>query len=110
MRINFDLESEPGIRKFRVFLIARRMWSLSTADPFPASMAMGRRAVLLPKMFGPELMQAFREFKALWDPVNRMNPGKLMDPVNGLRRGENLRRGLCLEIAPQGDLFSISRR
>jgi hypothetical protein len=22
-------------------------------------------------MFGPELMQAFREFKALWDPDNR---------------------------------------
>ena len=29
------------------------------------------RAALLPKMFGPELMQAFREFKALWDPETR---------------------------------------
>ena len=27
------------------------------------------RAALLPKMYGPELMQAFREFKALWDPT-----------------------------------------
>ena len=26
---------------------------------------------LLPKMFGPELVQAFREFKAIWDPHNR---------------------------------------
>jgi hypothetical protein len=30
-------------------------------------------------MFGPELMQAFREFKAAWDPAGRMNPGKLID-------------------------------
>ena len=35
---------------------------------------------LLPIMFGPELMQAFREFKRAWDPRNRMNPGKLIDP------------------------------
>ncbi|MGH8518582.1 MAG: (Fe-S)-binding protein, partial [Panacagrimonas sp.] len=34
---------------------------------------------LLPLMFGAELMQAFREFKAAWDPQNRMNPGKLID-------------------------------
>ena len=34
------------------------------------------RAALLPKMFGPDLMQAFRDFKALWDPENRMNPGE----------------------------------
>ena len=37
------------------------------------------RAEFLPVMFGPELMQAFREFKAAWDPAGRMNPGKLID-------------------------------
>jgi Fe-S oxidoreductase len=31
-------------------------------------------------MYGPELMEAFREFKALWDPDNKMNPGKLISP------------------------------
>ena len=39
------------------------------------------RAALLHKMFGPELVQAFREFKAVWDPTNKMNPGKLADPI-----------------------------
>jgi Fe-S oxidoreductase len=34
---------------------------------------------LLTKMFGPELMQAFREFKSIWDPQWRMNPGKMID-------------------------------
>src|SRR6185295_18880884 len=45
-------------------------------------------------MFGPELMAAFREFKALWDPGNRMNPHKLVDaylPTENLRLGANYR-------------------
>ena len=41
-------------------------------------------------MFGPELMQAFREFKALWDPDWKMNPGKVVEPY---RADENLRLG-----------------
>jgi Fe-S oxidoreductase len=31
-------------------------------------------------MYGPELVQAFREFKAIWDPTGMMNPGKVVDP------------------------------
>ena len=27
------------------------------------------RAELLPKMYGPELVEAFREFKSIWDPL-----------------------------------------
>ena len=49
------------------------------------------RAALLPKMFGPELIQAFREFKTLWDPDNRMNPGKLSDAARVYDPAENLR-------------------
>ena len=48
------------------------------------------RGALLPKMFGPELMQAFRTFKHLFDPTNRLNPGKLIDahePHEDLRLG-----------------------
>ena len=52
------------------------------------------RAALLPKMFGPELIEAFREFKALWDPDNRMNPGKLSDAVRVYDPTENLRHSL----------------
>ncbi len=48
------------------------------------------RGALLPKMFGPELMQAFREFKALWDPDNQMNPGKTMGTSG---RARNLSAG-----------------
>ncbi len=31
-------------------------------------------------MFGPELMQAMRDFKRAWDPAWKMNPGKIVDP------------------------------
>jgi hypothetical protein len=52
------------------------------------------RAELLPKMFGEELVQAFREFKAIWDPHWKMNPGKIVDPnpaTAELRLGETYR-------------------
>ncbi len=61
------------------------------------------RAALLPKMFGPELMQAFRDFKALWDPDNRMNPGKLIDAVRVYDPLENLRHHLRGGQSPSAD-------
>jgi hypothetical protein len=42
-------------------------------------------------MFGPELMQAFREFKRLWDPEWKMNPGKVIDAYHA---DANLRLGI----------------
>src|SRR5271163_976245 len=44
----------------------------------------------LPKLFGPELMNVFRQFKAVWDPQNKMNPHKVVDaylPTENLRLG-----------------------
>jgi Fe-S oxidoreductase len=38
------------------------------------------RSELLPRMFGRELIGAFREFKAVFDPDHMMNPGVLTDP------------------------------
>ncbi len=38
------------------------------------------RAELLPKMFGEEMIQAFNEFKSIWDPDWKMNPGKIVRP------------------------------
>jgi FAD/FMN-containing dehydrogenase/Fe-S oxidoreductase len=81
-RINFDLESEPGIRKFRAFLDDATDIVIAHGGSLSGEHGDGRaRAALLPKMFGPDLMQAFREFKTLWDPDNRMNPAILMEPA-----------------------------
>jgi len=95
MRINFDFRSEEGLRKFREFIGRAADLVLSFGGSLSGEHGDGQsRAALLPKMFGPELMGAFREFKALWDPENRMNPGKLVDAVRVYDPVENLRHGL----------------
>lgn len=38
------------------------------------------RGPLLSRFYGPELMGAFREIKAIFDPENRLNPGNIVDP------------------------------
>ncbi len=93
-RINFDLESEPGIRSFREFLDRATDVVIEHGGSLSGEHGDGQaRAALLPKMFGPELMQAFREFKAIWDPDNKMNPGKLVDPIEVYEPQDNLRLG-----------------
>jgi FAD/FMN-containing dehydrogenase/Fe-S oxidoreductase len=91
-RINFDFRSEEGLRKFREFISRAADVVLSFGGSLSGEHGDGQsRAALLPKMFGAELMQAFKEFKVLFDPDNRMNPGKLMDAVRVYDPLENLR-------------------
>ena len=98
MRINFDFKSEAGLRKFREFLDRATDVVLEFGGSLSGEHGDGQaRAALLPKMFGPELMQAFREFKALWDPDNKMNPGKLIDAVRVYDPVENLRHGIAVD-------------
>jgi len=104
-RINFDFRSEAGIRKFREFIERAADVVLRFGGSFSGEHGDGQsRAVLLPKMFGPELMQAFREFKQLWDPDNRMNPGKLVDAVRVYDPIENLRHPLDQGPPPSTEL------
>jgi len=92
MRINFDFRSEAGIRRYREFIDRAADVVLSFGGSLSGEHGDGQsRAALLPKMFGPELIEAFREFKRLWDPDNRMNPGKLSDAVRVYDPAENLR-------------------
>jgi len=90
-RMNFDLLSAEGIRTFRSFmeeaadLVVRLGGSLSGEHGDGQA-----RGELLERMYGPELMEAFREFKRIWDPEWKMNPGKKIDP-NPM--DENLRLG-----------------
>ena len=93
LRINFDFKTVEGIRKFREFLDRAADLVVSLGGSLSGEHGDGQaRAALLPKMFGPELMKAFQEFKAIWDPTNRMNPGKLVDAVRVYDPVENLRQ------------------
>ncbi|HEX5236603.1 MAG TPA: FAD-binding and (Fe-S)-binding domain-containing protein [Silvibacterium sp.] len=94
LRINFDLESAEGISKYRDFIDHAADIVVAHGGSFSGEHGDGQsRAALLPKMFGPELIQAFREFKAVWDPQNRMNPGKLSGPEGIYGPADNLRLG-----------------
>ncbi|HEX4039869.1 MAG TPA: FAD-binding and (Fe-S)-binding domain-containing protein [Acidobacteriaceae bacterium] len=82
-RINFDLESAPGIRNFRRFLDQATDIVLAHGGSISGEHGDGQaRGALLPKMFGEDLMRAFSEFKSLWDPDNRMNPGKMIEALH----------------------------
>ena len=80
MRLSFDLETEKGILDFREFMDKAADIALAHGGSISGEHGDGQaRGALLPKMFGPELMEGFREFKRLFDPGNRMNPNKLID-------------------------------
>jgi FAD/FMN-containing dehydrogenase/Fe-S oxidoreductase len=90
-RINFDLQSKEGIAHFRKFVEEAADLVVSYGGSLSGEHGDGQsRAELLPKMFGLELMQAFREFKSAWDPDWKMNPGKVIEPY---KLDENLRLG-----------------
>jgi FAD/FMN-containing dehydrogenase/Fe-S oxidoreductase len=80
-RIDFDLRTPEGVRKYRSFLEEAADLVVSHGGSLSGEHGDGQqRGELLSRMFGDELVRAFREFKAIWDPENRMNPGKKVDP------------------------------
>ncbi len=94
-RIDFDLVTEKGIRDFRSFLDEAADLCVRYGGSLSGEHGDGQaRAALYPRMFGPELVQAFAEFKAIWDPLGKMNPGKLVNsrgPDQDLRLGTGYR-------------------
>ncbi len=79
-RINFDLKTAEGLANWRAFMEEAADLVVSYGGSLSGEHGDGQqRAQFLPKMYGEELMQAFREFKAIWDPDWKMNPGKVID-------------------------------
>jgi Fe-S oxidoreductase len=90
-RWNFDLVTKPGIAKFRRWLEDASDLVLELGGSLSGEHGDGQaRSELLPKMYGNELVRAFEEFKSIWDPDWKMNPGKVVRPY---RVDENLRLG-----------------
>ncbi|SRR5579883_672449 len=89
--IDFDLFTAAGIARWKQFLHDAAHLVTSFGGSLSGEHGDGQaRGELLPIMFGDEIMGAFREFKAIWDPAGKMNPGKVIEayPVD-----ENLRWG-----------------
>ena len=106
-RITFDLKSAAGVRGFRTFMEDASDLVLSYGGSLSGEHGDGQsHAELLPKMFGPELVEAFREFKAIWDPDFKMNPHKVVDPYP---LDSNLRLGAAYRPRPVATHFRFPR-
>ncbi|MEU1803653.1 FAD-linked oxidase C-terminal domain-containing protein [Streptomyces sp. NPDC019937] len=94
-RIPFGLKTADGVTDFRRFLERAADLVTSYGGSLSGEHGDGQaRGELLTRMFGERLVTAFGEVKALFDPDNRMNPGKVTDPnpVDGqLRLGPGWR-------------------
>jgi len=90
-RIPFDLYSAEGVATYRRFVERAADLVVSYGGSLSGEHGDGQsRGELLPKMFGEQVMRAFGELKALFDPDGLMNPGKIVAPYH---LDQNLRLG-----------------
>ncbi|MBS1501184.1 MAG: 4Fe-4S dicluster domain-containing protein, partial [Bacteroidetes bacterium] len=90
-RIDFDLFTKEGIEKYQRFTSEAAQLVVKYGGSLSGEHGDGQsRGDILELMYGPELIEAFREFKTIWDPDWKMNPGKVIDPYS---RTSNLRLG-----------------
>ncbi|MBP2705092.1 FAD-binding oxidoreductase [Microbispora sp. RL4-1S] len=90
-RIPFDLVTADGVAAYLAFLDRAADLVVSYGGSLSGEHGDGQaRGGLLPKMFGPDVIKAFEQVKAVFDPDDRMNPGKVVAPYG---MAENLRLG-----------------
>jgi FAD/FMN-containing dehydrogenase/Fe-S oxidoreductase len=95
-RNNFDFHTPAGLRTYRAYVERAADLVVALGGSLSGEHGDGQaRAELLERMYGPELVDAFRQVKAVFDPRGRMNPGKVVDPYpldRHLRYGPDYRR------------------
>ena len=107
-RITFDLLTAEGIANYRSFMDDATSLVVKYGGSLSGEHGDGQsKAEFLPKMFGAEICEAFREFKTIWDPDGKMNPGKIVDPYPIT---ENLRLRHGFRAARARDAFSFHPR
>jgi FAD/FMN-containing dehydrogenase/Fe-S oxidoreductase len=90
-RLDLDLETAGGVENFNAFLAEAGDLVVRYGGSLSGEHGDGQlRANQLVKMYGAELVGAFSEFKSVFDPAGRMNPGKIVAPYHPT---QNLRQG-----------------
>ena len=98
VRIDFDLVTEPGIANFRAFMEDAADAVVAHGGSLSGEHGDGRaRSELLPRMYPPDIITAFEEFKGVFDPDDRMNPGCI---VRSARMDEDLRIFVGMPTGP----------
>jgi len=81
-RIDFDLTTNACVDKYVRFTREAAELCMRHGGSLSGEHGDGQqRSDLLELMYGAEILDAFREFKAAWDPRGRMNPGRIVDPA-----------------------------
>jgi FAD/FMN-containing dehydrogenase/Fe-S oxidoreductase len=81
-KIDFDHTSDAGRATFRAFVEDAADLVIAHGGVPSGEHGDGQaRGELYERVFGPELVEAFRRFKTLWDPAGGLNPGRLVDPL-----------------------------
>ncbi|MDQ4118818.1 MAG: FAD-binding oxidoreductase [Actinomycetota bacterium] len=82
VRIDFDLLSPAGVANFRAFMTDAADLVVAHGGSLSGEHGDGQaRAELLPRMYPPEVIAGFETFKSIWDPDERMNPGRVTRPA-----------------------------
>lgn len=90
-RVGFDMQSKEGLEHYKKFTEEAAKLVVSFGGSISGEHGDGQsKADLLEIMYGKELVNAFREFKEIWDPEWKMNPGKITEPYGQL---SNMRTG-----------------
>ena len=101
VRIDFDLMSQPGIANFRAFMEDAADTVVAHGGSLSGEHGDGRaRSELLPRMYPPDIIAAFEEFKGIFDPDDRMNPGCI---VRSARMDEDLRVFVGMPVLADGE-------
>lgn len=81
VRITYDLRSDAGRSVVRTFTEAAARLVVAHGGSLSGEHGDGRaRSEFLPLMYSPALLEAFRGFRAAWDPHGILNPGSLTEP------------------------------
>jgi len=107
-RITFDLKSQNGIDTWRAFLDEAAHLVVRYGGSLSGEHGDGQaKGEYLHIMYGETIMQALADFKAIWDPLNKMNPGKL---IHAMPVDANLRMGPDYTRKEVSSLFTYDAR
>ncbi|MFJ9692081.1 FAD-binding and (Fe-S)-binding domain-containing protein [Kitasatospora sp. NPDC101183] len=113
LRIDFPLGEPQGVLVFREFLEDAADLAVSYGGSLSGEHGDGQaRAELLPRMYPPDVIALFGEFKRIWDAENLLNPGALVDPRPldaDLRFVTAPRRALPLALPYEQDGGSLAK-
>ena len=104
-RVDFTLDTAEGVATWKRFMNEAAHMIRAYGGSLSGEHGDGQaRGEFLPIMYGEEIVEAFREFKRVWDPDGKMNPGKVVDayPVD-----TNLREGPYYRPAQPETYFSF---